>query len=257
MLFKTLVAQRNPADGDYLRHLLADDKNFEVLAEPTEPVGIAERIAETRPDVLFLDVHLPHHDGLRIAEELRQLPSPAVVFTGTDWSLASRAFELSATDYILKPFKSASLRVALERVRHQLMRSRSDNGRGLAVSGSPEARRQRRRRPRLLVRTCGRTHVLQTPTIDRIESEGNYLRIHWTGGVLRIRERLSVIEEELDPAQFVRVHRCNIVNIDRIVAIELVGAGDRMLHLTGGSQVPVARSRKDVLLAILHAAEDC
>lgn len=123
-------------------------------------------------------------------------------------------------------------------------------------SGRHEAPRQPAGRRRLLVRTNGRTHVLHTRTIDRIESEGNYLRIYWTRGMVRIRGRLAAVEEELDPAQFVRVHRCNIVNVDRILWIERGGAGVHLLHLASGSKVPVARNRRDHLLQVLRAADD-
>lgn len=134
MSFKTLISQRSTAERNHLRHLLAYENDFRVLDDETGPTGITELVQRIQPDVLFLDAQMPDQSGLSIAEDLRPLPSPAIVLTATNCSLASRAFELGSADFILKPFEHASFKVALDRVRHRLE--------GERIAGGPETARR-------------------------------------------------------------------------------------------------------------------
>ena len=250
MDLRTVILQRSQAEFEYLRHILSSEKDFRVLPEPTEATGFGEMVRRVRPDVLFLDVQVPGHDGLKLAEELQGLPLPAVVFTATDDRLARRAFELAAADYILKPFEFQSLRVALERVRHRLSRewSIASNGEFRGLVGS--LRNGRGYKRHLLLRTIGRADVVGTDTIDRLESEGNYVRVHTSQDEFRVRSTLSSMAADLDPRQFVRVHRCTIVNVDRIDWIEFPASGDHVLHLEDGTMIDVARGRREHLYKI-------
>src|SRR5215218_4402948 len=115
MIRALLVDDEQPA-RERLRQLLSAHPDVEVVGEAEDGVQAAERIAEVAPDVVFLDIQMPGASGLDVAASLGQ-PRPFVIFCTAFDQYAVDAFELSATDYLLKPVNRARLAAALDRVR--------------------------------------------------------------------------------------------------------------------------------------------
>ena len=117
MIRALLVDDEQPA-RERLRQLLSAHPDVEIAGEAEDGVQAAERIAEVAPDVVFLDIQMPGASGLDVAASLGQ-PRPFVIFCTAFDQYAVDAFELSATDYLLKPVNRARLAAALDRVRQK------------------------------------------------------------------------------------------------------------------------------------------
>jgi DNA-binding LytR/AlgR family response regulator len=94
---------------------------------------------------------------------------------------------------------------------------------------------------RIVLRKLNREFIVNTADIDRIEADGNYVRVHVQGAAYPLRESLSALEQKLDSRCFVRVHRGHIVNIDRIREIQPWDHGDYRILLKDGSFVNFSR----------------
>src|SRR5262249_35524888 len=146
---------------------------------------------------------------------------PAVVFVTAYDAYAIRAFELHAIGYLMKPFDGERFARTLDHVR-RVVEHRSDGDLAPRLRALLEARA---RDERLLVREAGRIHVIRTADIDWIEAAGNYVEVHVGRDSHLVHETMKDIAARLSPAQFRRIHRGVIVNVDRIKTIELGARG--------------------------------
>ncbi len=94
---------------------------------------------------------------------------------------------------------------------------------------------------RLLVPHAGRLFFLPVSEIVRVATDGNNLELHTRRGLFRLRATMEALEARLDPAQFVRIHRSHLINIDAVAAIEPTFHGDHTAILRDGQRVPWSR----------------
>ena len=104
-----LVDDEELARG-YLRELLAPHSEIQVVAECANGFEAVKAIAETSPDLLFLDVQMPKLDGFEVLELIEPAQAPVVVFVTAYDQYAMRAFDAHAVDYLLKPFSAERFR---------------------------------------------------------------------------------------------------------------------------------------------------
>lgn len=100
---------------------------------------------------------------------------------------------------------------------------------------------------RFLVRKLRREFLIAATDIDWLQAEGNYVGLHVNGHDYLLRATLTDFLTQLDPAQFVRVHRSHAVNLGRIKEIEPLDGGDARLHMHDGTSVPCSRRYRDAL----------
>jgi two-component system, LytTR family, response regulator len=113
----------------------------------------------------------------------------------------------------------------------------------------PEARsRSAPYKTRFLAKKKGEYFFIPVGEVESIEAEGNYVRVHVGSGTHLIRTSMNDMEATLDPAQFVRVHRGAIVNLDRVQAIQLEGVSDYRVVLKSNRVVKVGRTYRNSLL---------
>jgi hypothetical protein len=110
---------------------------------------------------------------------------------------------------------------------------------------------------RIAVRLGERVYYVRTADIDWVEAEGNYLRLHTGGGTPQakshlIRKPLAALAEELDPAQFARIHRSSLVNIDRIRELRALSDGEYQVLLTDGTKLKLSRTYRANLPGVLN-----
>jgi two-component system, LytTR family, response regulator len=231
---RALVVDDEEHSRDSVRALLATQPGWQVLGECESADSLRAALSRAVPDVVFLDIRLPGGDGIGLARLLGDLdPRPLVVFTTAFEQYAASAFEVEAVDYLLKPFDDRRFQAALRRVEQAL----SPAGRGRAW----------RYRQRLVIRSIGRVQFVDVAQIDWLEASGNYVEIHAGGESFLHRERLRVLEAELDPADFVRIHRSIIVNRAAVVEIRPIAAGDHSVLLRDGRRVRLSRTFRPAL----------
>ncbi|HVX41185.1 MAG TPA: LytTR family DNA-binding domain-containing protein [Gemmatimonadaceae bacterium] len=225
--------------------------------------GGREAVEQTRalkPDVLFLDVQMPDLDGFGVLQHLEGTPRPATVFVTAFDQYAVRAFDVHAVDYLLKPFDTDRFRDAFSRARDRARaRTAHDDDRMRALISDYLASTQPSARPpldRLAVKVDGVLKIVRTADVDWLETDGNYIRIHAGGASHLIRMTATALEPQLDPRQFIRVHRRYIVNIDRIVEVQPWFAGDAILILRNGGKLRLSRTYRERLHARLGTRGD-
>ncbi len=201
-------------------------------------------------DVLFLDVRMPRLDGFQVIASTDPERLPPVVFVTAYDEFALRAFRVQAWDYLLKPFDRERLRETLARVRVRLAERRaSDVSEQLAGLLEELATRPLER---VTVRKGRTRRSLKVQSVDWIEAESNYARLHVGEESYLTRTSLTTLEQKLDSRLFVRIHRSAIVNVDQIERLEGIGHGDLELELSGGHRLQVSRRYRQRLERILE-----
>jgi len=224
-----------------LREYLAADADIEIVAECANGFEAVKAIAELRPDLVFLDIQMPKLDGFEVVE-LSGAATRYVFVTAYD-GYALKAFEVRALDYLLKPFSRERLAQALENARSRATSPEQlQAAKDAASDMAREATRRHGSLHRILVRDGARVHVVPAASIDWIEAQDDYVLISASGQTHLKNGRMAELEQGLDPAAFLRVHRSFIVNLGAIARIEAPSKDSWCALLRDGKRVPVSRS---------------
>jgi two-component system LytT family response regulator len=201
------------------------------------------------PDVIYLDIQLGTRSGFDVLDGLREIASPLVVFTTAYSEYAVRAFEVQAVDYLLKPFDLDRFLRSIERVRAALAEpDRSDLEERVRrlLAGIPGRSAPARQ---ILVREPERAFFLPVDDIQRISAAGNYVEVYAGGKIHLVRDSLTSFITQLDPAEFLRVHRSHVVRVDFIAELRPMFHGDYELVLRDGQTLALSRRYKALLPA--------
>ena len=258
---RVLVVDDEPLARQRLLDLLAQEDDVEVETASSGRGAVAKIRAEEaggRPfDLVFLDVQMPGLTGLDVVREVGPEQMPVTIFCTAFDQHALAAFDLAALDYLLKPFEDERFRAALARARDTLRLREVDalQRRLLTLLGDaeppPEPPRPAKYLERIAVEMRGQIRVVPVSSLDYVTADGAYAELHAGAETFVIRERMQTLEERLDPAAFVRIHRSTIVRLDRVEALLVAGGGEYAVKLTDGTKLRVSRSRKDDLAARL------
>ena len=222
---RALIVDDEPLARRNLAVLLAHDADIESLEECGSASQAVERIRADRPELLFLDVRMPGHDGFELLEMLGAALPPAIIFVTAYDEHALAAFEIGALDYLLKPFDARRFSRALERAKERL--------------GVAEARGSNSRR--MALRTATGIEFIELAAVDWVEAADYYSCVHVGSRTHLLRRSLAALASELDPAAFVRIHRSTIVNVARVRALQLNAAGDYDVVLVDGTRLGLSR----------------
>jgi two-component system LytT family response regulator len=253
-MIRALIADDEPLARGVVRGLLTGYADVEVVGESRNGVEALGAIRQLAPDLVFLDVQMPDLDGFGVLESLAGECVPAVVFVTAYDEFAVRAFEEAALDYLVKPFTDERFHRTMARARRHVGGANSGElARSLATLVE---RVEARARPasgdyvqRILVSSGNRSVSVRVPDVLWVEADDYYARLHAAGASFLVRQSLSSLEGQLDPARFVRVHRGAIVNIDRVRELIRGERGQLDLCLEDGSRISVSERRRDTVLA--------
>ncbi|HEX9001574.1 MAG TPA: LytTR family DNA-binding domain-containing protein [Blastocatellia bacterium] len=247
---KALIVDDEPPARRNLRALLAGDSEIELVQECGNGKDAVCQIRALAPDLVFLDVQMPEMDGFAVLDHLAGHPLPVIIFVTAYDQYALKAFEVSALDYLLKPFSDERFRKALQQAKQQIQQQdASEFGKKmLALIGARELKSDTPRYlTRLMVKTAGRVLFLKTEEIDWIEACDNYVRLHAAGKTHLLRQTMNELEAALDPEQFARIHRSAIVNLDRVRELQPLFNGEALIILHNGTELKLSRSRRESL----------
>ena len=251
--FTVLVAEDEPLARAMLVSLLKRDDDMDALIECGDAEQARAALEQRRVDIAFLDIEMPGATGLEIASGLAS-GAPAVVFVTAFSRYALPAFDVAAVDYVLKPFSDERLFSALERAKMRVRERRLGDLASQMVSVSAALKGAEPAASTYLTRLPYREHdrslFIRVSDIIVIEAEDYYVLVHTRGGRHLLRVTLSHLETRLDPRAFLRVHRTAIVNIGEVA--ELRDEGRLVLVLSNGARVPVSRTRRRDVEAILR-----
>ncbi len=246
MPLRVLIVDDEPLARERVRNFLADLPDLEIARECTNGTEALAAIGELHPDVVFLDVQMPGMTGFEVLRALPEEICPAIVFTTAHDEFALEAFEVNATDYLLKPFKLARFQQAVERARKAVdSRSTGPTNQQLARwldQRSPIPPGQRR----FMVRTNDRVILVRLEEIDWIEAAGNYAILHVGKTNHILRGTLSRLEEQLPPDIFFRVSRSAFVHLQRVKELQPLPGGQYVVILHDGQKVTMTRPLREM-----------
>jgi two-component system LytT family response regulator len=257
---RTLIVDDEPLARQGLRVRLDREPDVEIVGEATDGPAAVEAIVTLRPHLVFLDVQMPGYDGFEVLARIADRHLPRVVFVTAYDRYALRAFVVHALDYLLKPIAHRRLQEALRRARAEVVKApepeSADRFRTMldARLPSPTSSAAEPNRgvgayaARITVRAGERYVLLRTADIDWIEASANYVRLHAGDREFQIRTTMADLERRLDPAQFTRIHRSAMVNVDRIVSLAPDFHGDFLVVLKTGLTLKLSRGYRDRLM---------
>jgi len=248
---RVLVVDDEPLAREKIRAMAADDPEIRVVGECSNGAEAIEAIQTIRPDLILLDVQMPEVGGFAVLEALKDEGLPPVIFITAYDHYAVRAFEVHALDYLLKPFDRERFQAAIERAKRQLRRENGAHIDARILRLLEQISEQPRYSERLVVKTGGRVFFLNTDEIDWVEAEGNYVNIHAGKKAYLLRETIGGLESQLDPKEFVRIHRSAIVRLDRIKELQPWSHGEYHVILNDGTRLTLSRSYREKLQAAL------
>lgn len=251
---RALVVDDEPLARRRIRRLLSRDADVEIIGDCGNGYEAINAITNHKPDLLFLDVQMPEVDGFAVLEGIDPHKLPFVIFVTAYDRYALKAFEVSAVDYLLKPFDRKRFEKALQRAKTRLLTERGSdlNQRTLALLEElKELKARSSHVDRLLIKSAGRAFFLKTEEIDWIEAEGKYVRLHIGRESHLLREGIGSLETHLDPKKLLRIHRSTIVNIDRVKEFQPWFNHEYRVVLRDGTALMLSRSCRKRLAELL------
>lgn len=243
-----IIADDEPVLRQTLKTLLADIwSDLEVTGVAATGAEALKLITDTQPDIAFLDIRMPGLSGLEVAQKLQQQPDLAprtrIVFLTAYDEFALRAFELAATDYLLKPVDERRLAQTRQRF---LQTADSETKQQDALATLQQMLSEQFRAPaysRWLNASKGDdVFVVDLRSVLYFRAEDKYITVFTTEGEYLIRKSLRQLEDSLDPDLFWRVHRSILVQVEQIARVEKTFTGQMRLHLKSRQHtIPVSR----------------
>jgi two-component system LytT family response regulator/two-component system response regulator LytT len=248
-----VVVDDEPLAREELVHLLAGFSEVEVVGEGANGVEAAEVIERERPDLAFLDVRMPGLDGFQLVRNLtRRRILPQIVFVTAYDQYALKAFDVSATDYLLKPVERKRLAAAIAKAKGRL---------GQVDVGAPDlealigALSQRDEHlKRIPVRRGERLGLIDAESlVYAYIADGTVYAVTHSASEVTGYRTLEELESDLDPGMFIRVHRSYLANINKVSEIIPWFSGTYRLKMAdrAGNEIPLSRAQAKRLRRVL------
>lgn len=244
-MIRTLLIDDEQPARERLKQLLGAHTDVEVVGEAEDGVEAVEKIAALTPDLVLVDIQMPGASGLDVAASLGQ-PRPAVIFCTAFDQYAVEAFELSATDYLLKPVNRARLAAALDRVRAATAprgRDRALDQLTQAKGGSPT---------RFLARRGARFRVVPIQDVVAFTFVEGVTHVITLSEQLTMQPTLAALARRLDAGTFFQVSRSAIIRLDAVRDAKPFADGTGEITLASGTTMTVARRRWRALIEKLE-----
>jgi two-component system LytT family response regulator len=220
-------------------------RDFEIVGECGDGQSAVKAILERSPDVVFLDIQMPGMDGFEVLRALPKESLPAIIFLTAYEQHVLRAFDVHALHYLLKPVDDTRFAAAVSRAR-ELVESELKTEMALRVMKMMD-RVPHGYASRFTVQTGTRIQIVNVEDIEWIGAAGDYVELHVNRRTLLMRETMASLEQRLDPANFLRIHRSRIVQTKGIMELRSIENREFTLQLSDGSKHRSSRTYSDRL----------
>ncbi len=232
---------------EIIKNYLKEYDYITIKAECENGFEGIKAIQEFQPDIIFLDIQMPKITGFEMLELLTE--KPVIVFSTAYDQYALKAFEVSAADYLLKPYSRQRFDEAMNRA---LTLTDDKPARNKIVTGILNHQDENAEYlERIVVKTGSKISIIPVRKLYWLEAQDDYVMLHSKDGDFLKQKTMKYFESHLDAKEFVRTHRSYIVRISIIKQIELVGKESYQIILTNGQSLPVSRTGHAKLKAIL------
>ncbi len=229
---KAIIVDDERLARNELKSLLTEFPEIEIIGECDSAESAIEAVDKLKPNVVFLDIHMPGKDGFGVLEELDFMPH--VIFVTAYDEYAIKAFEVNALDYLLKPIEQDRLKSAIEKVKAEMIEP-------VAPSDKIGINNQ------VFVKDGDKCWFVNLSDVPMFESEGNYVRVYFDNNKPLILKSLNNLGNKLDENVFFRANRKFIINLNWIESIESWFNGGLMVKLKNGEQVEISRRQASKL----------
>lgn len=227
-MIKTIIIDDERLAREGLKGLLKEFSEIEIIGEAANVDEALELIDKLKPQLLFLDIQMPEKTGFDLLEEL--IETPIVIFTTAYNEFATKAFDVNALDYLMKPIQSQRLKEAITRAKKQINDLEQNKDRGKL--GAED---------QVFIRDGEKCWFVKLSDVRMIESAGNYAKVHFDKYQPLIHRTLNALDERLSQQVFFRANRQQIINLSYIEKIEPFFNSGFLIYMKDGSKVEVSR----------------
>ncbi|HIE16388.1 MAG TPA: response regulator [Bacteroidales bacterium] len=236
---KVIIVEDEAPARDLIKAYLLGETDVELMEECENGFDGIKSILKFKPDLIFLDIQMPKLSGFEMLELLDDYPQ--IIFTTAYDRYAIKAFELNATDYLMKPFSKERFLKALSKARNKISERVKENSNIKQLVS--KVKEQRTPIERIFVKTGSRIDVIPVSEIIRINAQDDYAEIVTKNKSYLKKETMNFLEKNLPKTNFIRIHRSSIINSDYIDKIEKYGKESYLVVLKDGSKINVSKSR--------------
>lgn len=233
-IIRTLLIDDERLAREELKLLLSQFDEIEIIGEAKNGEEGIEKIKELQPDLIFLDISMPEINGFDMLKELDEIPQ--VIFVTAYDEYAIKAFEINALDYILKPVDSGRLTEAIAKVAQK-----EEDFTSILDANLLQKNRQLTLNDHVFIKDGSKMWFIEVSKIRMLESDGNYVKVHFDTFRPLLLRSLNSFEERLDPTYFFRANRKFIINMKWISSIENWFNGGLLVELKEGEKVEISR----------------
>lgn len=243
---RTVIIEDEAPARNLVKEYIKTNDNIELIAECQDGFSGVKTINETKPDLIFLDIQMPKLTGFEMIELLDEVPE--IIFTTAYDQFAIKAFEISAVDYLMKPFSRQRFNEAVSKVLERIQDRpelpeatirRNDN-----IEKFTNIRKENIEHvERLFVKTGTKIDVVAVEDIIKIDAQDDYVEIHTAHKKYLKNDTMNYLEKVLPSKTFARVHRSHIINLKHINKIEKYSKENYIIKLNDGSIINVSKSR--------------
>jgi two-component system LytT family response regulator len=252
-LLRAYLVDDEPLAIERLERLLVSARGLRVVGHATDPTKALEFLNSEPVDVLFLDIQMPGMNGFELLSRLKA--QPFVIFTTAFDKYALQAFEVNSIDYLMKPIEPEQLARALKKLDRLSPSTKPDWQQSpelpvLLKELAASLRGERHEYPRRIASRVGeRISFLELDAVTHFIAQDKLTYAVANGRQHCVDQSIAELEQRLDPAKFLRVHRSALVNVDWIHEVNSWFAGKVVLSLKDvqHTQIPVARDRVRIL----------
>ena len=235
---KVIIIDDEKLARDIIKSYLKSYERIELLAECSNGFDAVKQINELKPDLIFLDIQMPKLTGFEMLELIEE--PPVIIFTTAFDQFALKAFEVNATDYLLKPFSELRFREALEKA-FKLIANKPESIKKLNMLVKSVEKREEYL-DRVVIKNGQKILIIPIAEVRYIEAQDDYTMLYTEKGNFLKQKTMKYFEENLNPSDFIRIHRSYFVKLTLIKQIELFEKESYRVLLQDGTKLPVSKS---------------
>jgi len=245
---KVLIVEDEKLAREIVKNYLKKFDDIDVVGECSNGFDALKQINEQKPDLVFLDIQMPKLTGFEMLEVLEN--PPVIIFTTAYDQYALKAFEVNATDYLLKPFSEERFNEAVQKA-IKLLGNKNQVVKNLEEL-SKTLDNKEEFLERVVVKNGQKISIIPIGDIKYIEAQDDYTMLYTDKGNFLKQKTMKYFEGSLDPKDFIRIHRSYFVKVTQIKLIELFEKESYRVILNDGTKLPVSKSGYQKLKEILN-----
>lgn len=240
---KVLICDDEDDARTLIREYIADYPQLKVIQECANGLETVHAIDNLEPDIIFLDIQMPGLSGFQVLQQIVHVPQ--IIFSTAFDKYALKAFDNNAVDYLLKPYTRQRFSQAV----NKLLLNTNRNLEGIKNLSENLQSTYTAYPEKVLVESGNRMISLSVNDISWMEAEGDYTKLHGVDKSYLSSYGIGTLEQKLNPAVFVRIHRSAIININKVKEVFRDSNGYYIV-LQNGQSHKVGRNYVEVIKKI-------